>query len=266
MVSPAVARFVVGILGNIISFSLYLSPMPTFLGICKKKSVEKYSATPYLLTFLNCMLWTIYGLPFIQPNNILVSTISASGCIIEFIYLMLFIVYSDGKKRKITLILVVVGEIVAVSLALGMVLLFTHTTKLRGLVFGLLGDVSGVLMYAAPLSIMKQVIKTKSVEFMPLAVSVACFASGVIWTLYAIRPFDLYVVAPNGIGCFLGLGQLILYAAYYKSTKQQIEARRNAEHQKVELGLKEVIVVTREPNKVNSIPQNDYIIPKTNEQ
>lgn len=67
---------------------------------------------------------------------------------------MLFIVYSDGKKRKITLILVVVGEIVAVSLALGMVLLFTHTTKLRGLVFGLLGDVSGVLMYAAPLSIM----------------------------------------------------------------------------------------------------------------
>ncbi|XP_057520429.1 bidirectional sugar transporter SWEET4-like [Amaranthus tricolor] len=265
MISPAVARFTVGILGNIVSLSLYLSPMPTFFGICKKKSVEKYSATPYLLTFLNCMLWTIYGLPFIQPNNILVSTISASGCIIEFIYLTLFIIYSDGKKKKITLILLVVAEIAAVGLALGLVLLFTHTTKPRGLIFGLLGDVSGVLMYAAPLSIMKQVIKTKSVEYMPLAVSVACFASGVIWTLYAIRPFDLYVVAPNGIGSFFGLAQLILYAAYYKSTKQQIEERRNAEVQKVEMGLKEVIVVTRESNKVNNLPENDYIAPQTKE-
>ena len=111
------------------------------------------------------MLWTIYGLPFIQPNNILVSTISASGCIIEFIYLTLFIIYSDGKKKKITLILLVVAEIAAVGLALGLVLLFTHTTKPRGLIFGLLGDVSGVLMYAAPLSIM---VSTKYILFIKL--------------------------------------------------------------------------------------------------
>ncbi|KMS97572.1 hypothetical protein BVRB_5g125960 [Beta vulgaris subsp. vulgaris] len=261
MVSPAVARFAVGILGNIISFSLYLSPMPTFMRICKKGSVEQYSATPYLLTFFNCMLWTIYGMPFIQPNNILLSTISASGCLIEFIYLMLFIIYTGNKKNRIFLILLVLGEILVVAIALTLVLIFTHTSKQRTLIFGLLGDVSGVLMYAAPLAIMKQVIKTKSVEFMPLAVSVTCFGSAVIWTLYAIRPFDPFVVAPNGIGCFLGLAQLMLYAAYYKSTKQQMDARKVAEIEKVEMGLKEVIVVTRESNKVNSLPENDYSAP-----
>ncbi|KAL2902785.1 Bidirectional sugar transporter SWEET7 [Bienertia sinuspersici] len=239
MVSPAVARFAVGILGNFISFSLYLSPMPTFIRICKKGSVEQYSATPYMLTFLNCMLWTIYGMPFIQPNNILLSTISGSGCVIEFIYLMLFIIYTGNKKNKITLILIVLGEIIAVGIALALVLTLTHTTKSRSLIFGLLGDISGVLMYAAPLSIMREVIKTKSVEFMPLPVSVTCFGNALIWTLYAIRPFDPYVVAPNGIGCFLGLAQLILYAAYYKSTKEQIAARKVAELEKVEMGLKE---------------------------
>lgn len=69
------------------------------------------------------------------------------------------------------------------------------------------------------------------------------------------------IQAPNGIGCFLGLAQLILYAAYYKSTKQQIAARKAAELEKVEMGLKEVIVVTREPNKVNSLPENDCATP-----
>ncbi|XP_021767871.1 bidirectional sugar transporter SWEET7-like [Chenopodium quinoa] len=257
MVSPAVARFAVGILGNIISFSLYLSPMPTFIRICKKGSVEQYSATPYLLTFLNCMLWTIYGMPFIQPNNILLSTISASGCLIESIYLMLFIINTENKKKKIILIILVLGEILAVGIALALVLTFMHTSKDRTRIFGLLGDVSGVLMYASPLAVMKQVVKTKSVEYMPLAVSVTCFGSAVIWTLYAIRPFDPYVVAPNAIGCFLGLAQLILYAAYYKSTKQQMAAKEVAE-EKVEMGLKEIIVVTKGPNKVNNLPENDY--------
>uniref|UniRef100_A0A803LWN0 Bidirectional sugar transporter SWEET n=1 Tax=Chenopodium quinoa TaxID=63459 RepID=A0A803LWN0_CHEQI len=236
MVSPAVARFAVGILGNIISFSLYLSPMPTFIRICKKGSVEQYSATPYLLTFLNCMLWTIYGMPFIQPNNILLSTISASGCLIESIYLMLFIINTENKKKKITLIILVLGEILAVGIALALVLTFMHTSKDRTRIFGLLGDVSGVLMYASPLAVMKQVVKTKSVEYMPLAVSVTCFGSAVIWTLYAIRPFDPYVV----------------------STKQQMAAKEVAEIEKVEMGLKEIIVVTREPNKVNNLPENDY--------
>ncbi|XP_074317605.1 bidirectional sugar transporter SWEET4-like [Silene latifolia] len=260
MLSPATARFAVGVLGNIISLFLYLSPVPTFIDIWRKGSVDKYSATTYLVTFLNAMLWSIYGMPFIQPNNILVSTIAGIGLVIELVYLTLFVIYSDGKKKKLTVTFITLAEILAVGIALAMVLFFAKTSKRRALVIGLLGDVSGVVMYAAPLSVMRQVIRTKSVEFMPLAISVTSFANALVWTLYAIHPLDPYVAIPNGTGCILGLAQLILYATYYKSTKAQIAARKAT--LKLEMGLKEVVIVTKEPNKVNSLPPNDVFTPK----
>lgn len=262
MVSPAFARLAVGVLGNIVSLFLYLSPVPTFVRICKKGSVEQYSATTYLVTLLNSMLWTAYGMPFIHPNSILVSTIAAIGGVIELVYLFLFVIYTENKKRKVVLVLIILGEVVAVGLTLALLLSLTHHSKRRSQVIGILGDISGVVMYASPLSVMKQVITTKSVEFMPLAVSVTSFANALIWTLYAIHPLDPYVAMPNGLGCLLGLAQLILYAVYYKSTKQQLAARKAA--QKVELGLKEVIVVAMEPKKVDTVPENDDSTPKAN--
>lgn len=208
------------------------------------------------------MLWALYGLPFIHPDSILLLTISAIGCLIELTYLLLFIIYSDTKRKKVILILTTLAEILAVGIILSLVLTLAHTTKLRSQIIGVFGDISGVVMYASPLSVMKQVITTKSVEFMPLAVSVASLANALVWTLYAIHPFDLYVAVPNGLGCFLGLAQLILYATYYKSTKDQLAARTAAE--KGEVGLKEVILVTVEPNKVNTLKENGDSTPKPN--
>ncbi|KAK9698440.1 hypothetical protein RND81_08G104600 [Saponaria officinalis] len=245
MVSPATARFAVGVIGNIISLFLYLSPLPTFVEIWRKGSVEKYSATTYLVTFLNAMIWSIYGMPFIQPNNILVSTIAAIGFFIELIYLSLFLFYSQSNRQRLTVFLVMLAEIVFVGVALTLVLSFAHTSKRRALVIGLLGDVSGVIMYAAPLSVMRQVIRTKSVEYMPLAISVTSMANALVWTLYAIHPWDPYVAMPNGTGCILGMAQLILYATYYNSTKQQMASKKAT--QKLELAFNEVIVV---PSKV----------------
>ena len=39
----------------------------------------------------------------------------------------------------------------------------------------------------------KLVIKTKSVEFMPLSLSLASFLNGVCWTAYALIRFDLFI-------------------------------------------------------------------------
>ncbi|PNX84225.1 bidirectional sugar transporter sweet4-like protein [Trifolium pratense] len=45
---------------------------------------------------------------------------------------------------------------------------------------------------------------------------------------------------PNGIGTMFAVVQLILYATYYKSTKEQIAARKNS---KGEMNLSELVVV-----------------------
>ncbi|XP_021767825.1 bidirectional sugar transporter SWEET4-like [Chenopodium quinoa] len=236
MISPSAIRFAAGIIGNITALFLFLSPLPTFIGIYKKKTVGQYSSVPYLATFVNCMLWVVYGLPFIHPNSILVVTINGAGFFIELIYLILFVIYSD-KKNKLKIVLIAIVEIIIVGIMTALVLILTHTTKRRSSIVGMIAIVCNIMMYASPLSVMKLVITTKSVEYMPFSLSIASFTNGIAWTVYALFPLDPYIAAPNGLGTIFALVQLILYATYYKSTKEQIAARKL----KSTVGLTEVI-------------------------
>nr|XP_043608542.1 bidirectional sugar transporter SWEET6b-like [Erigeron canadensis] len=225
MVSADLARNVIGVIGNIISIILFLSTVPTFYKIWKKKSVEQFSPVPYLVTFVNCGLWIFYGLPLVHPHSLLVTTTNGAGIIIESVYLLLFIIYCDRKKR-VRVLLVLVAEIIFLAVLVVCVLTLAHTTKVRSAIVGGLCMAGNIMMYAAPLSIMKMVITTKSVEYMPFLLSLFCFANGVCWFTYALIRFDIFVIIPNGVGALFSLVQLILYACYYKSTKEIIAKRQ----------------------------------------
>ncbi|KAG9447846.1 hypothetical protein H6P81_013974 [Aristolochia fimbriata] len=237
MVSPDLTRTVVGIIGNIISLGLFLSPLPTFFRIWKKKSVEQFSPVPYLATLLNCMLWCVYGIPLVHPHSMLVITINGSGLVIELSYILLFLLYSDGKKRIRTLLIFVVEVVFVVAVAIFVLTLF-HTYEKRSLIVGCFCVFFGTMMYVAPLSVMKMVIQTKSVEFMPLSLSLASFANGVCWTTYALIRFDLFITIPNSLGTLFAIAQLILYATFYRSTQRQLAERKL----KGETALTEVVV------------------------
>ncbi|MQL83794.1 hypothetical protein Taro_016290, partial [Colocasia esculenta] len=236
--------------GNVISLGLFLSPLPTFVTICKKKSVEQYSPMPYLAFLFNCMMWVLYGIPWVHPHSILVITINGSGLVIQLIYVLLFIAYSTGQKRLqvIVMLLVEVAYVVAVGV---LVLTLAHTYDRRSLIVGSMCVFFGTMMYVAPLSVMKLVIKTKSVEYMPLTLSLASFLNGLCWTSYAVIRFDLYVCVqyyidrrgfglqiPNGLGVLFSTAQLILYGVYYKSTQRLLEERKR----KAETGMTAVVV------------------------
>uniref|UniRef100_A0A803R5X1 Uncharacterized protein n=1 Tax=Cannabis sativa TaxID=3483 RepID=A0A803R5X1_CANSA len=50
-----------------------------------------------------------------------------------------------------------------------------------------------MIAYASPLSAMKTVYLTKSVEYMPFLLSLVFFFNGGIWTIYALLAKDLFV-------------------------------------------------------------------------
>ncbi|KAI3713475.1 hypothetical protein L1987_72053 [Smallanthus sonchifolius] len=240
MVSADLARNILGVIGNIISITLFLSTVPTFYKIWKRKSVERFSPVPYLVTFVNCGLWVFYGLPLVHPHSLLVTTTNWAGMVIESVYLFLFIFYSDHKKR-IRVLLVLLVEIIFLGVLVVLVLTLTHTTKLRSAIVGGISVGGNIMMYASPLSVMKMVITTKSVEYMPFLLSLFCFANGVCWFAYAFIRFDPFVAIPNGLGALFGMAQLILYATFYKST-QEIIARREGKN---DLALGDVAISTR---------------------
>ncbi|KAK6146485.1 hypothetical protein DH2020_020354 [Rehmannia glutinosa] len=126
---------------------------PTFYRIWKKKSVEQYSPVPYLATFINCGLWVLYGLPLVHPHSTLVVTINGTGFIIEIVYLSLFLIFSDSKKR-LRLVVIVVAECLFMAVLALLVLTLAHSTKLRSTIVGSICMLGNIMMYASPLSVM----------------------------------------------------------------------------------------------------------------
>ncbi|CAN8308182.1 unnamed protein product [Cochlearia groenlandica] len=228
MMSPnlKLIRKIVGVLGNIIALCLFLSPTPTFLRIVKKKSVEEYSPIPYLATLINCFVWVLYGLPMVHPDSLLVITINGTGILIEIVFLTIFFVFCGRKKQRLIITAVLAAETVFTAVLAVLVLTLQHTTEKRTMSVGIVCCVFNVMMYASPLSVMKMVITTKSVEFMPFWLSLAAFLNAGVWTIYALMPLDPFMAIPNGIGCVFGLAQLILYGTYYKSTKKIMAERQ----------------------------------------
>ncbi|CAI8597838.1 unnamed protein product [Vicia faba] len=162
-----------------------------------------------------------------------------AGCMfLSPIYQHPLCLYSDSKKRlKVFFGLLV--ELIFIFLLSFVSLTMIHNVNKRSAVVGTICMLFNVAMYASPLSVMKMVIKTKSVEFMPFFLSLASFSNGVSWTIYALIPFDPFIAIPNGIGTLFAVVQLILYATYYKSTKEQIAARKNA---KGEMNVSEFVI------------------------
>jgi len=212
-------RTALGIIGNVISFLMFLAPVTTFYKVIKWKNTRGFSGIPYAMTILNCALWVLYGLPIVKPDSILVSTINGIGLGIEIIYTLIFLIFCKDRKTRLKIL----GIIVVICLFFAAVtlcsLLLFHTHKKRYTTIGTICIIFNVIMYASPLSIMRKVIKEKSVKYMPLYLSIAMFSNGLIWTAYGAIHFDINLVLPNGLGAGLGACQLLLYAVYYKSTK-----------------------------------------------
>ncbi|KAI4369205.1 hypothetical protein MLD38_017677 [Melastoma candidum] len=207
-----VVHFVFGIFGNATALFLFLAPVITFKRILKSRSTEDFSGIPYVMTLLNCLLSAWYGLPFVSPNNLLVSTINGTGAGIESIYVLIFLLYAPRKeKAKISGLVIFVT---AVFSTVAFVSLFALHGNSRKLFCGFAASIFSIIMYASPLSIMRLVIKTKSVEYMPFFLSLFVFLCGTSWFIFGLLGRDPFVAVPNGFGCGLGAVQLILYAIY----------------------------------------------------
>ncbi|KAK1357828.1 Bidirectional sugar transporter SWEET [Heracleum sosnowskyi] len=227
MTGTGIARTAVGVIGNIISGCLFLSPIPTFRKIIKAKSVQEYKPHPYVATLLNCAMWSLYGMPFVNPDDILVLTINGAGFVLQLVYVTIFILYSNWATRKTMLVYISIEAVFfVVVVIITVVALPTHHG--RSMLIGLISIVFNIIMYISPLTVMQRVIKTKSVKFMPLALSVASFSNGIIWTIYALLKFDPYLLIPNALGAISGAVQLVLYAWYYRTTDWEEEYERSS--------------------------------------
>ncbi|TYJ06999.1 hypothetical protein E1A91_A12G273200v1 [Gossypium mustelinum] len=210
-------RLAVGIIGNASSLLLYAAPILTFTRVIRKRSTEEFSCIPYIVALSNCLLYTWYGLPVVSYKweNFPVITINGLGIILElsFIFIYLWFAPTRGKIKAgtITTMVMVIFTVTAIISAF-----VFHDHHHRKVFVGTIGLVASVAMYAAPLVVVKQVIMTKSVEFMPFYLSFFSFLASVLWLAYGLLSHDLLLASPNLVGLPLGILQLGLYCKYRK--------------------------------------------------
>ncbi|XP_074307230.1 bidirectional sugar transporter SWEET17 isoform X2 [Silene latifolia] len=218
---------------------MFLSPVSTFIRIVKHRSTESFESLPYICTLLNALLWTYYGI--IKPE-LLVSTINGFGVVVEIVFVALFLIFAPRRMKIKTAVLVGLLDI-AFFAASVVVPKLALEGRQQVDALGFICAGLNVVMYGSPLAAMKTVVTTKSVEYMPFPLSFFFFLNGGIWTLYAFLREDIYLLVPNGIGCLLGVAQLLLYAMY-----------RNAKPSKGDLSEKLI-----DESKANLIPSSGQV-------
>lgn len=98
-----------------------------------------------------------YGLPFVSPNNILVSVVNGTGAGIEAIYVLIFLIYAPKKEKMKILGLLIFVLAVFGSVALVSVFALHH--KKRKIFCGFAASIFSVIMYGSPLSVMVRILR-----------------------------------------------------------------------------------------------------------
>ncbi|OMP03250.1 SWEET sugar transporter [Corchorus olitorius] len=254
--------FIIGIIGNVISILVFASPIKTFWLVVKKKSTENYKGVPYITTLLSTSLWTFYGI--INPDGLLVMTVNGAGAVFQLIYVTLFLIYAPKDKKVKTAKLVAILNVGFLGAVIAVTLLAIHG-NMRLTFVGILCAALTIGMYASPLSAMRTVIKTKSVEYMPFLLSFFLFLNAGVWSAYSVLVKDIYIGVPNAIGFILGSAQLILYVIYKnksgsaKST-EAMEEEGSAHLVKggIEMHSLEEDLTNRSLNKGKSLPKPHF--------
>nr|CAB3449863.1 unnamed protein product [Digitaria exilis] len=217
---------------------------PTFYRVFRKKSTEGFQSTPYVVTLFSCMLWIFYAL--VKSGSELLVTINGVGCVIETVYIAMYLVYAPRNARVLTAKMLL-GLNVGVFGIVALVTMLLSKGTLRVHVLGWICVSVALSVFAAPLSIMRQVIRTKSVEFMPFSLSFFLVVSAVIWFAYGALKKDVFVAFPNVLGFVFGLAQMALYMAY--RNRRPAAAVVMVEEGKLPEHVKEVVTTAAAPQE-----------------
>jgi solute carrier family 50 protein (sugar transporter) len=202
---------VLATMGTVAGIAMALAPVPTMKTINDTKSLGDFSAFPYIATFCQCVLWMSYA--GVTPGKTALIPVNVFVSIVELSYCVLFLKFVTALQRNDllrTLSYPLIATIVGISLSL----ISPSPSKF----LGFFAVISNIVMYGAPLAVVKTVIETKSVKYMPFLLSFIGTIASLVWSAWGLSAGDSFVLVPNLLGVMLGLIQLAVYFKFRNSS------------------------------------------------
>eukprot|EP00959_Pyramimonas_sp_CCMP1952_P011372 238695-Pyramimonas_sp.AAC.1 len=182
-VAPAVGM----VLANIMFFS------PLSVVLKKRKLGEPLgdlNPLPYPVIFANCINWVLYSL---VTRDTLLFFANAPGLMVGLFCTVSSLSLADPVTRiRVEMVLFVLLGVDLLFSGFGAFIVTTwvttddHHDDLQKLVLGLMGNLVLLVYYAAPLSTMWEIIKTRNASSIFWPMSMANCANGFCWTVYGI--------------------------------------------------------------------------------
>ncbi|KAL8038029.1 hypothetical protein ABFX02_11G076800 [Erythranthe guttata] len=208
-----ISILVFGYVGNFMSLMVYLAPIFTFRKIYDEKSTVGHTFMPYIVAFFSSVLWMYYGLlgstkPIIYINIV--------GCIIECIYILMYLYYASKTIRMR------VGKF----LGLGIVIVFvtiivTYVTMQNKIVFrikivGWVATVFSLIVFGAPIKNVIEAFKSRNNEFVPIQLICCLTLTGLAWLGYGLAKKEIVIILTNAVGFIICLLQVGVWWAFRK--------------------------------------------------
>ncbi|KAL9666638.1 hypothetical protein QQ045_000973 [Rhodiola kirilowii] len=201
-----------------------LAPVPTFYSICRNKSTGEFQCIPYILNDFGALVWIYYAS---HLDNVLLIAINSLRVVIATVYILIFLKYATKETRMSIVKQLLCNSVVVGALVLiAQLIIINAATRVKFL--GWACVIYSIAAFVAPLGVIEQVRRTKSVEFMPFGLSLLLTINTVMWSVYGSLLKDLYIQIPNFLGIPLGTAQLVLYMAYHNS--EAVKGEKLPEH------------------------------------
>ena len=202
-----------GWVGNALALYFYIAPIVPFVKVIKGQMTWKQSPGVLLLcSFLNCILWSDYGL---ITNQFLLYLANGLGGTITLIYITIFLIHVADRKVLLSLFY----NFFLICCIVEIYFVFYYLVPFK--VTGIIANVFNVLMYAAPGEKIYQICKGASYQLIPIWSTIGGTACSTSWMCYGIYQKDYYVVIPNALGVLASIVQIVIFIIYRKKQKNK---------------------------------------------
>ena len=202
-----IATTVVPACGAVLANGMFLASWPAVAQARTSKQLGALNPLPFAFTFANCVGWLHYG--FVCRNHYVFWS-NALGCVLGLLYTTtaLKLGCPDVVER-----VAVGGLVIHIGAAYVTGLRLASPAK-RKLCAGLVANFILLCYYAAPLSTVAAVVRSRDASSISGPLVLVNAGNGLLWTVYGAAVEDALVWAPNLAGVALAAAQLALKLAF----------------------------------------------------